>query len=117
MGIVVAGFGAGGLLCAGLTHVPLWVVLASLFSLAAGVAISSPPATTLALAEYPNLAGTASSLLGTVRYGFGGIAAPFVGMAGATSVLPLGIVTVVSTVCSAVVWLLLARPAGSTRRS
>ena len=43
---------------------PLWVVIVSLFLLASGVAISSPPATTLALVEYPQIAGTASSLLG-----------------------------------------------------
>ena len=75
---------------------PLWVVIVSLFPLASGVAISSPPATTLALVEYPQMAGTASSLLGMVRFGFGGIAAPLVGVAGALSILPLGLVTTVA---------------------
>lgn len=93
IGLTVAGLGALGLLASGLTHMPLWVIILSLFSLASGVAITSPPATTLALAEYPDMAGTASSLLGMVRFGFGGIAAPLVGIAGALSILPLGIVT------------------------
>ena len=109
-GIVVAGTGAAGLLVAGITPMPLWVVIMSLFCLASGAAITSPPATTLALAGYPQFAGTASSLLGMVRYGFGGLAAPLVGLAGATSILPLGLVTVVSTLLAAAAFLLLARP-------
>ncbi len=109
VGIVISTLGAAGLLAAGMTAMPLIVVLVSLFLLASGVAISSPSATTLALVGYPRIAGTASSLLGMVRFGFGGIAAPLVGVAGATSILPLGIVTVATTVLAAVA-LLLTRP-------
>jgi len=90
VGTAVAGFGALGLLTSGLIVLPLWMVLLSFFTLACGVAMSSPPATTLALMAYPQIAGTASSLLGVVRFGFGGIAAPFVGVAGAATILPLG---------------------------
>ena len=107
-GILVAGFGALGLLASGIIAMPLWVVIVSLFLLAAGVAISSPPATTLALVEYPQMAGTASSLLGMVRFGFGGIAAPLVGVAGALSILPLGLVTTVSVLLAGAAFLLLA---------
>ncbi|MGO4592806.1 multidrug effflux MFS transporter [Leifsonia sp. 2TAF2] len=109
VGIVVAGLGGLGLLASGITPLPLWVVIVSLFALASGVAISSPPATTLALAEYPRIAGTASSLLGMVRFGFGGISAPLVGVAGALSILPLGIVTTVSVVLAGAAFLLLTR--------
>ena len=119
-GIVVAGVGAAGLLVAGLTPMPLWVVVISLFALAVGVAITSPPATTLALVDYPQMAGTASSLLGMVRFGLGGVAAPLVGVAGAASILPLGVVTVVAVGLSAVAFLALARgprPAPSTEHA
>lgn len=109
IGIAVAGLGAAGLLASGLTVMPLWVVIVSLFALAGGVAITSPPATTLALVEYPQIAGTASSLLGMVRFGFGGIAAPLVGVAGAASILPLGLVTVISVALAAAAFLMLAR--------
>ncbi|MFK4805147.1 multidrug effflux MFS transporter [Microbacterium sp. ZW CA_36] len=109
IGILVAALGAAGLLVAGLTAVPLWVVIVALFLLAAGVAISSPPATTLALVEYPQIAGTASSLLGMVRFGFGGVAAPLVGVAGALSILPLGVVTTVAVLLAAAASLLIAR--------
>jgi DHA1 family bicyclomycin/chloramphenicol resistance-like MFS transporter len=111
VGIIVAGIGALGLLASGLTRMPLWVVLVSLFLLAGGVAVTSPPATTIALVEYPQIAGTASSLLGMVRFGFGGVAAPLVGIAGATSILPLGVVTVASLVLAALAFVFLVRPA------
>ena len=97
---------------------PLWVVIVSLFLLASGVAISSPPATTLALVEYPQIAGTASSLLGMVRFGFGGVAAPLVGVAGALSILPLGVVTTVAVLLAGAAYLLLARrPAHAAPRT
>jgi DHA1 family bicyclomycin/chloramphenicol resistance-like MFS transporter len=108
-GVAVAGLGAGGLLASGLAAMPLWVVIVSLFALAVGVAITSPPATTLALADHPRMAGTASSLLGMVRFGFGGIAAPLVGVAGATSILPLGVVTVTAVALAAVAYVVLTR--------
>lgn len=115
-GVVVATAGAIGLLAAGLVPMPLWVVLASLFALAAGVSISSPPATTLALIGYPQIAGTASSLLGMVRFGFGGIAAPLVGVAGALSILPLGVVTVTTTALAAVALVLIGTAQGRAAR-
>jgi DHA1 family bicyclomycin/chloramphenicol resistance-like MFS transporter len=115
VGTAVAGFGALGLLTSGLIILPLWMVLLSFFTLACGVAMSSPPATTLALMAYPQIAGTASSLLGVVRFGFGGIAAPFVGVAGAATILPLGIVAVVTVVLAGASYVILAsRPTAVT---
>ena len=108
-GVGIAGVGALGLLVSGIAPMPLWVVLVALFALASGVATASPPATTFALVEYPQIAGTASSLLGMVRFGFGGVAAPLVGVAGARSILPLGAVTVTATVLSAIALSVLAR--------
>ena len=64
---------------------------------------------------YPQIAGTASSLLGVVRFGFGGIAAPFVGVAGAASILPLGVVAVVAVVLAGASYVFLAsRPTAVT---
>jgi DHA1 family bicyclomycin/chloramphenicol resistance-like MFS transporter len=113
VGILVAGLGGAGLLVSGLSPMPLWVVIVSLFLVASGVAMSSPPATTLALVEYPQIAGTASSLLGMVRFGFGGVAAPLVGIAGALSILPLGVVTTVAVLLAGAAYLLLRRPTHS----
>jgi DHA1 family bicyclomycin/chloramphenicol resistance-like MFS transporter len=88
--------GAFGLLAAGLFALPLSAVIVSLLVMVSGVAVTTPPATTLALADYPQIAGTASSLLGMARFAFGGVSAPFVGIAGAATMVPLGIVTTVS---------------------
>jgi DHA1 family bicyclomycin/chloramphenicol resistance-like MFS transporter len=110
-GIVMCGLGAGGLLLAELTSVPVVVVNVSLFVMVSGVAVTTPPTTTLALAEYPQIAGTASSLLGMARFAFGAIAAPLVGIAGATTTLPLGLVTTTSIVLAAIAYAtLIARP-------
>jgi DHA1 family bicyclomycin/chloramphenicol resistance-like MFS transporter len=111
VGLTVAGVGGIGLLIAGLTQVPLLAVLVSLFLLAAGTALTSPPSTTIALTGYPQIAGTASSLLGAARFAFGGIAAPIVGVAGSLSILPLGLVTTVAIALAAVTALnFLSRP-------
>ncbi|HEU4467176.1 MAG TPA: hypothetical protein VFR98_11680, partial [Agromyces sp.] len=63
--------------------------------------VTTPPTTTLALAGYPQMAGTASSLLGMSRFAIGGVVAPLVGLGGAATMLPLGIVTVVSIALAA----------------
>ncbi|MEU6742182.1 multidrug effflux MFS transporter [Streptosporangium sandarakinum] len=102
VGLAMCALGALGLLAAGLWTLPLAVVVGSLLVMVSGVAATTPPATTLALAGYPHMAGTASSLLGMARFAFGGVAAPFVGLAGAASMLPLGIVTVVSVALAVV---------------
>jgi DHA1 family bicyclomycin/chloramphenicol resistance-like MFS transporter len=111
VGLVIAGVGASGLLVAGLVHVPLIVVIVSLFLLAGGTAVTSPPSTTIALADYPLIAGTASSVLGAARFAFGGVAAPLVGIAGSLNILPLGLVTTFAIAFATVAGLVfLSRP-------
>ncbi|MFD1212536.1 multidrug effflux MFS transporter [Arthrobacter sp. GCM10027362] len=116
VGLAMCAFGALGLLGAGLFALPLAAVIVSLLVMVSGVAVITPPTTTLALADYPQMAGTASSLLGTARFAFGGVSAPFVGIAGAAAMLPLGIVTVASAVLAATAHaaLLLRGPAADT---
>jgi len=112
VGLVMCALGALGLLAGGLAPMPVAVVIVSLLMMVSGVAVTTPPTTTLALVGYPLIAGTASSLLGMARFAFGGIAAPLVGIAGAATMLPLGIVAVVSIALAAASVILLA-----TRRS
>src|SRR5690606_30978483 len=99
VGVGVTGIGALGILATGLWILP--VILVSLFVMASGVAFAAPPSASLALAEYPELAGTAFSVLGLSRFGLGAIAAALVGIAGATAVVPLGLITVICVVLSA----------------
>jgi len=102
IGVAIAGTGALGMLVAGLVHVPLMAVIVSLLLLVSGTAMASPPSTTTALAGYPRVAGSASSILGATRFAFGGAVAPLVGVAGALNILPLGIVTTASVLLAAI---------------
>jgi DHA1 family bicyclomycin/chloramphenicol resistance-like MFS transporter len=101
VGLVMCAIGALGLLAGGLVALPLSAVIGSLLVMVSGVAVTTPPTTTLALADHPQMAGTASSLLGMARFAFGGVSAPLVGIAGAATILPLGIVTAVSVALAA----------------
>ena len=67
LGVGIIAVGACGLLTTALLHLPLPFALGSFFAVAAGAAAVSPPATSLALADYPQFAGTASSILGVTR--------------------------------------------------
>ncbi|WP_052423260.1 multidrug effflux MFS transporter [Nonomuraea candida] len=96
IGLVLCLLGAGGLLATAVLALPLTAVILSLFTMVSGVAATSPPTTSLALANYPDIAGTASSLLGLARFACGGLAAPLVGLGGADNAVPLGLVTLVS---------------------
>ena len=100
-GLAMCAAGALGLLLGGLVAVPVSVVIVSLFLLVSGVAVTTPPTTTIALADHPRMAGTASSLLGMARFALGGAVAPLVGIAGPATMLPLGIVAVVAIALAA----------------
>jgi DHA1 family bicyclomycin/chloramphenicol resistance-like MFS transporter len=56
------------------------------------------------MADNPHLAGTASSLLGLARYAFGALTAPLVGLGGADTAAPLGLVTLASVVLAAIAY-------------
>jgi DHA1 family bicyclomycin/chloramphenicol resistance-like MFS transporter len=109
VGLVMCAVGTLGLLAAGTSSLPLIVVIVSLLTMVSGVAVTTPPTTALALADYPQIAGTASSLLGMARFAFGGVSAPFVGIAGAATMLPLGVVTVVSVALATLAYATLMR--------
>ena len=114
LGLVMAAAGALGLLATALLHLPLAAIVVSLFTMVSGVAVTSPPATSLALKGYPDIAGTASSLLGLARFAFGGLAAPLVGLGGANDAVPFGVVASVCT-AAAVLCLGLARRRRTSR--
>jgi DHA1 family bicyclomycin/chloramphenicol resistance-like MFS transporter len=109
IGLAVITGGAGGLLATAVLHLPLPFAVLSFFAVAAGAAAVSPPATSLALADYPQFAGTASSVLGVTRFAAGALTAPLVGLGGSTTMLPLGIIAVVCTGLAAVSYAYLVR--------
>jgi DHA1 family bicyclomycin/chloramphenicol resistance-like MFS transporter len=114
VGLIMTAAGALGLLATALLHLPLMAIVLSLFTMVSGVAVTSPPATSLALKDYPDIAGTASSLLGLARYAFGGVAAPLVGIGGANDAVPFGIVAAASA-AAAVLCLALVKGQSTAR--
>lgn len=77
LGLVLAGAGLAG-------------VLPALFVITASLGLIAPNATALALADVdPQTAGTAAALVGVAQFSLGALAAPLIGLAGATSALPM----------------------------
>ncbi|MER6142434.1 multidrug effflux MFS transporter [Streptomyces sparsogenes] len=106
--------GAAGLLVTAALRLPLAAMVLSLLTMVSGVAATTPPSTSLALAHYPGIAGTASSLLGMARFAFGGLAAPLVGLGGAGTAVPLGLVTLVCAALAVIVYAFAVRPRART---
>jgi DHA1 family bicyclomycin/chloramphenicol resistance-like MFS transporter len=113
-GIAMVVAGAAGLLATAAWDLPLAAVILSLLTMVSGVAVTTPPATSLALAGYPEIAGTASSFLGVARFAFGGLAAPLVGMG--TGITPLALVTLTAALLGALAYAAaVRRPAATTQ--
>lgn len=94
--MMLAGMGimaAGGifLLASVLAGGGLPFVLAGLFLVVAAQGLVAPNTAALALANHGRTAGSAAALLGTLRFTFGAVAAPLVGMAGENTALPMAL--------------------------
>lgn len=74
----------------------VWVIAVAFLAIAAGAAVVSPPSTTLALKDHPEIAGTAASILGVSRFLVGATAAPLAGLGGQGSMLGLGVVLMIT---------------------
>jgi DHA1 family bicyclomycin/chloramphenicol resistance-like MFS transporter len=96
IGLGVLAAGAVGLLAAVVLHLGLTMVLAGLFVVVASQGLIAPNASALALVNHGRSAGSASALLGALRFLVGAAAAPLVGLAGEGSALPMAAVI---TVC------------------
>ena len=99
-GLAVNLCGAASLLTTVIIGLPLGVLIAALSVMVSAVGLIFPTANALALSDYPDLAGTASSLQGLSQFVFGAVAAPLVGIAGERTALPLGIVTTTASLCA-----------------
>ena len=99
-GLAVNLCGAASLLATVIIGLPLGVLIAALSVMVSAVGLIFPTANALALSDYPDLAGTASSLQGLSQFVFGAVAAPLVGIAGERTALPLGIVTTTASLCA-----------------
>jgi DHA1 family bicyclomycin/chloramphenicol resistance-like MFS transporter len=69
---------------------PLIALLVPLWVLVANMGLVFPNTTALALAGHPEVAGSASALIGVLQFVIGAIAAPLAGIAGTGTALPMG---------------------------
>ncbi|MFC4532746.1 multidrug effflux MFS transporter [Sphaerisporangium dianthi] len=114
IGLLLGVAGAAGLAGSVLAGLGLPLVVASLFTLMCGAGLSLPGTGALALAEQaPQVAGSASALLGLLQFGFGGVAAPLVGLGGTGSALPMALAMLVLTAAALATFLGLHRRAPS----
>jgi MFS transporter, DHA1 family, multidrug resistance protein len=116
-GLAVNLLGATFLLVTVSNGLPLAVLIAALSVMVSAIGLIFPTANALAMADYPDLAGTASSLQGLSQFVFGAIAAPLVGIAGEQTALPLGIVTTTASVCAITGFIGLVLPVVRARKS
>ncbi len=109
-GLVANLLGSLGLLVSVLLGLGLPFVLVSLFVLVSAMGLVIPQSTALAMAHYPDRAGTASALFGLLQFAVGGLAAPLVGLGGEDTAVPLGAVAAVSSLAACAVYAVLVIP-------
>ncbi len=116
LGLVINLVGATGLATSVLLHLDLPFLVVSLFVMVSALGLVFPTATAIAMSDYPEQAGAASSLLGLGQYLAGAFASPLVGIAGEQSAVPLGLVAVTASASASVVFLAMVYPAVRRRR-
>src|SRR5215207_233509 len=110
LGLGINLLGASTLLAVVISGLPLAVLIGALVVMVCAVGLIFPTANALAMADYPDLAGTASSLQGLSQFVFGAVAAPLVGIAGEQTAVPLGIVTTAVSMCAMASFVALVLP-------
>ncbi len=114
-GLTINLFGATALLITVISGLPLGALIGALVIMVCAVGLIFPTANALAMADYPDLAGTASSLQGLSQFVFGAVAAPLVGIAGEQTALPLGIVATSVSLCAMTSFASLVLPVARSR--
>jgi MFS transporter, DHA1 family, multidrug resistance protein len=109
IGLVAATVGGVLLLVSVLAGWGLAVLLPALFTVVASVGIALPNTRALAMAGYPDLAGTAAALVGVLQFAVGGLVAPLIGLGGTATAVPMVVVIAGLTVGALVVFRFVAR--------
>lgn len=87
----------------------LYTFLVPLFFVISSVGIVGTSSFSLAMQDQAKSAGSASALIGLLSFVLGGTMAPFVGVAGSHSALPMGIIIAISTSAAVLCYILLVR--------
>lgn len=103
-GLTIVAVGGVGLLVTVITDAGLVGVLPALFLVVSGQGLVLPNSTALALSgRPPNVAGSASALLGLGQFAIGGATAPLAGIAGSGTALPMALTIAVTALGAATV--------------
>ena len=115
VGLTITAVGDLLVLAAAIGGLGLAGVLPPLFIAVSAIGLVLPNGTALALADHPEVAGTASALYGVVQFLAGGLAAPLVGIGGEASTVSMAVVMAGCGVLSLVTFTALT--GSRTRRS
>ncbi|MGW0480140.1 multidrug effflux MFS transporter [Nonomuraea sp. NPDC003214] len=109
-GLFVSLVGGGLLLAAAVTGLGLAGIVAGLFVIMCGQGLVLPGTGALALAgQAPQVAGSASALLGVLQFALGAVAAPLVGLAGQDTAVPMAALMLALMAASALSFGILGR--------
>lgn len=109
VGVAAATVGGVVVLVAILGRSGLGVLLPGLFVVVASTGSVLPNTRALAMADYPDLAGTAAALSGVFQFAVGGAVAPLVGIAGTGTAVPMAVVIAASVIAASVVFVVVRR--------
>lgn len=113
VGLTATAVGGTALLLVVIARIGLVGILPALFVMVSSLGMVLPNATTLALADHPRTAGSASALIGVLQFAIGAAAAPLVGVSGTGTALPMALVIAVLGVSALMTFVLLGRRDGA----
>jgi DHA1 family bicyclomycin/chloramphenicol resistance-like MFS transporter len=99
-GVLIGTCGGVGLVLAVMLHAGVAGAMVCMFAVISGVGLVIPNGSALALADHPEIAGTASAILGVGQFVIGGAAMPLVGVGGVHDALPMALTMAAATVAS-----------------
>ena len=108
--LVVPVIGATALLAGFLLHAPIWYTIPVLFVTIVPLSVMGAASFSLALSRQGRNAGSASALIGFAQMILGGLLMPFVGIAGADTAVPMGVIMLAGYTLGLLAFLTLVYP-------
>jgi DHA1 family bicyclomycin/chloramphenicol resistance-like MFS transporter len=111
IGIGISNFAGASLLIALLLKAPLIAVAIPIFFFVSSISIIGTTSFALAIQSQGHIAGSASALLGLLPFILGSLTAPLVGIAGAYSGIPMGVIIFCASFLAFLTYFVLVRKA------
>ncbi|MEH7749266.1 MFS transporter, partial [Neobacillus drentensis] len=109
IGLAIANIAGAVLLIALLLNAPLFAVVIPIFFFIASISMIGTTSFTLAIETQGHIAGSASALLGVLPFVLGALSAPLVGIAGAYTGVPMGVIILFSSILAFLSYFVLVR--------